>query len=51
MATDTSKISKKVKSNINFVFIVLSETVNDFVSFGLVLEIQNAVSFAKTHFY
>ena len=40
MTTDTSKISKKVKSNNTFIFNVLSETVNGFLQFCLVFETQ-----------
>ena len=51
ITVDINKILKSVQSDLTFIYDVLSELRNSFVSFLVVLALENVVSFTKTCFY
>ena len=51
LTADISKILKSVKSDLTFIYDVLSELRTGFVSFSVILALKNVVSFTKTCFY
>ena len=51
ITADISKILKSVQSDLTFIYDVLSELRIGFVSFLVILALENVVSFTKTCFY
>ena len=51
ITADISKILKSVQSDLIFIYDVLSELRIGFVSFLVILALENVVSFTKTCFY
>ena len=51
LTADISKILKSDKSDLTFIYDVLSELRTGFVSFSVILALKNVVSFTKTCFY
>ena len=51
ITADISKILKNVQSDFTFIYDALSELRIGFVSFLVILAIENVVSFTKTCFY
>ena len=51
ITADISKILKNVQSDLTFIYDALSELRNGFVSFLVLLALENVVSFTKTSFY
>ena len=51
ITTDISKFLTNIQRDLTFIFDVLSESRNGFVSFLVFLRIESDVSFTKTPFY
>ena len=51
ITADISKILKSVQSDLTFIYDVLSELRIGFVSFLVILALENVVSFTKTCLY
>ena len=51
ITADISKILKNVQSDVTFIYDVFSELRIGFVSFLVILALENVVSFTKTCFY
>ena len=51
ITADISKILKNVRSDLTFIYDILSELRIGFISFLVILALENVVSFTKTCFY